>query len=39
MVISVIFINIKNYHKKYFYKNYPVNLRFIDMISFMYVSK
>ena len=39
MITSVIVINIKNYHKSYFYKNYSVNLRFIDMISFMYISE
>ena len=39
MISHIIFINIKNYHKKYFYKNYPVNLRFIDLISFMYTPK
>ena len=37
MVISVIFINIKNYHKNYFYKKYSVNLRFIDMITHVYL--
>ena len=37
MITYVIFINIKNYHKKYFYKNYLVNLRVIDMMSFMYI--
>ena len=35
----MIFININNYHRKIFYKNYSVNLRFIDMISFMCISK
>ena len=38
MIISVIFINIKNYHKSYFYKNCSVNLRFIDMITHIYLN-